>query len=112
MRYRHLLEFGILETEYDENNFPVVDDNGQPVKTFIPFKKAYGNANEVFGQEKYLAKQQYNSEIIKFTIHYISGLRPDMYIKFNGEFYEMVGPPDNVKYLNKELKIEARRVVI
>ena len=52
MRYRHLLEFGILETEYDENNFPVVDDNGQPVKTFIPLKKAYVKAFNIHHQNQ------------------------------------------------------------
>lgn len=112
MRYRHLIEFGKMEIEYDSAGFPKVDDLGQPVKSFIPLKKAFGNANEVYGQEKYLAKQEYNSEIIKFTIQYVSGLRPDLIIRFQNEFYEMIGNPDNVKYLNKELKIEAKRMVL
>lgn len=112
MRYRYLIEFGKMVTDLDDAGFPVVDENGQAIKNFVALKRAYGSANEVFGQEKYLAKQHYNTEVIKFTIQYVSGLSPDMIIRFNKEFYEMIGNPDNVKYLNKELKIEAKRMVL
>ena len=112
MRYRHLIEFGNLEASYDSAGFPVVDSQGKPVTEFIVLKKAYGNANEVFGEEKYLAKQEHNTEIIKFTIAYVKDLSPEMMIRFNNTMYEMVGNPDNVKYMNKELKIEAKRVIM
>lgn len=97
----------------DNEGFPEIDPStGEPIKAFVVFKSAYGEANEVYGEQKYLAMQQYNSETIKFRIHYITGLTSDMKIKFNNEFYEMVGPPDNVKYLNEELLIEAKRVIL
>lgn len=108
---RHLIEFGRFQTSYDDSGFPVVDAQGQPINEFIPFKKAYGTANDVFGQEKYLAYQQYNTEVIKFTIQFVRDLTPDLIIRFQGNYYEMIGNPDNVKYLNKELKIEAKRVI-
>lgn len=109
---RHLLQFGKMEQQKDTEGFPVVDFSGQPIKSFNVFKSAYGEANQVYGDQKYLAMQQYNSEIIKFKIHYITGLTPDMIIKFKNEFYEMVGPPDNIKHLNQELMIEAKRVIL
>lgn len=112
MRYRHLIEFGYIEQLEDDAGFPVVDAQGKPVTEFVAYKKAYGSANEVFGQEKYLAKQEHNTEIIKFTVQYMRGLTPDLMIRFNGILYEMVGNPDNVKYENKELKIEAKRVIM
>jgi len=109
---RHIIEFGRLEGTYDSAGFPVVDAQGQPIQEFIIVKKLYANANDVFGEEKYMAKQQYNSEIVKFSTQYVSGLTPDLIMRFRGQYYEMVGNPDNVKYLNRELKIEAKRVII
>lgn len=110
---RHVLQFGRMIPMIDDAGFPVLDPNtGEPVQDFALFKSAYGEANEVFGEQKYLAMQQYNSETIKFRTHYVEGLTSDMKIKFNNEFYEMVGPPDNVRYLNKELLIEAKRVIL
>ena len=109
---RHLIEFGKFQVTYDSAGFPVVDTQGQPIKEFVIVKRLYANANDVFGEEKYMAKQQYNSEIVKFTTQYISGLTPDLILRFKNQYYEMVGNPDNVKYLNKELKIEAKRVII
>lgn len=108
----HLLEFGKRVQEKDEAGFPMTDEKGQPVYTFNVFKRAYPIVNTTFGQEKYQAKQIYNEVIVRFTIPYISGITSEMLIRFRGEIFEIIEPPDNVKFENKKLKIEAKRVIL
>lgn len=108
----HLIAFGKRIQNIDDAGFPEVDASGQPVFTFQIFKKAHAEVTDFYGAEKYQAKQVYNEELVKFRIPYLTGITPDYLISFRGDIYEIVEPPDNVQYRNRELRIVAKRVIL
>lgn len=112
MDYRHLIEIQEQKPQYDEGGFPVLDENGEEVIEFSTFMKLYASVNDLFGQEKYLAKQFINEKITSFKTRFVLGITPDMFIVFQNQRYEIIEYPDNVKYQNKELIIKARLVIV
>lgn len=97
--------------EIQEKKDAGFDDAGFPSEDYPTIKKAYAEINDLFGQEKYAAKQIMSEKITSFKIRYIPGITPDMYILFDEDRYEIVEPPDNVKYENKTLIIKAKLVI-
>lgn len=112
MKYKHLIEIQEKRAKYDDAGFPVLDSSGEEVVEFITLKRVYATVNDLFGQEKYLAKQFINEKITSFKIRYMTGITPNMYILFQSQRYEIIEYPDNVKYENKELIIKARLVIV
>src|SRR5690554_3843436 len=112
LKYRHLIEIQEKKPKLDEAGFPVLDENGENVVDFVTFRKTYAAVNDLFGEEKYLAKQFVNEKITSFKIRYMPGITPEMFILFQNQRYEIIEYPDNVKYENKELIIKARLVVV
>ena len=112
MEYRHLIEIQEKRPKYGDAGFPILDENGEEVIEFHTIKKIYASVNDLYGQEKYLAKQFINEKITSFKTRFIAGITPDMYIWFQNQRYEIIEYPDNVKYENKELIIKARLVIV
>ncbi|OLS02885.1 phage head closure protein [Tissierella creatinophila] len=104
MKYRHLIEIQKKQNIYD--------DAGFPKEGYETVRKTYADVNDLYGNEKYLAKQFIQEKVTSFKMRFIEGITPDMFILFQGQRYEIIEHPDNVKYENKELIIKARLVIL
>lgn len=103
---RHRIE--IQRLEKDPDNF---DKEGFPIENYITIKKAWANVNDLYGKEYWKNKQVMNENITMFNTRYIKDIDVDCIIFFNNKRYEII-EIDNIKYLNKELKIKAKLQVI
>lgn len=102
-KLRHKIEFQKIETVYDEEGFPKED--------YVTVKKAYSDVNDLYGKEYWENKQTISENITVFHTRYLKGIDINCFILFRGQRYEIT-EIDNVKYLNKELKIKAKLQVI
>lgn len=100
---RHRIEFQRLENIYDEEGFPVED--------YKTFQKAWADVNDIYGKEYWDSKQTISENITNFHTRYYKNVDSNCFILFNNQRYEII-EIDNVKYLNKELKIKAKLQVI
>lgn len=112
MKYRQLIEIQEKKIKYDDAGFPMLDEDGKDLIEFKTVKKCYASVNDLYGEEKYLAKQFINEKVTNFTIRFMPGITPEMFILFQNQRYEIIEYPDNVKYENKELVIKAKLVSI
>lgn len=101
---KHRIEFQRLERSYDNEGFPVED--------YITFQKAWADVNNVSGKENWSSKQNISEIITVFYTRYYKNIDSNCFILFQGQRYEIIEPPDNINYLNKELKIKAKLQVI
>ncbi|WP_238886427.1 phage head closure protein [Clostridium sp. YIM B02551] len=99
---KHKIEFQRLKNVLDDEGFPT--DN-QKYDTFL---KVYAAVNNLYGKEKEAVKQNISETIVVFHTRYFRNIDEECYILFKGQRYEIIEPPDNIKYLNKELKIKAK----
>lgn len=90
---RHRIEFQRLESDYDKEGFPIED--------YQTFQKAWADINDLYGSEN----------ITVFHTRYYRDIDTNCFIFFNNKRYEII-EIDNIKYLNKELKIKAKLQVI
>lgn len=100
---RHRIEFQRLETTYDDEGFPIQD--------YVTFQKAWSDVNDLYGKEYWDSKQTISENITNFHTRYYKNIDSNCFIFFNNQRYEII-EIDNVKYLNKELKIKAKLQVI
>lgn len=100
---RHRIEFQRKETTYD--------DDGFPIEGYVTFQKAWADVNDLYGKEYWSSKQNISENITVFHTRYYKNVDVDCFILFKGQRYEII-EIDNVKYLNKELKIKAKLQVI
>lgn len=100
---RHRIEFQRLETTYDDKNFPT--------EQYVTFQKAWADVNDLYGKDYWEAKQQMSENQTTFHTRYFKNIDLNCYILFNGLRYEIL-EIDNIKYLNKELKIKTKLQVI
>lgn len=100
---RQRIEFQRLETTYDEEGFPIED--------YITFQKAWADVNDLYGKEYWNSKQVISENITVFHTRYYKNIDVNSLILFNNQRYEIV-EIDNIKYLNKELKIKTKLRVI
>jgi SPP1 family predicted phage head-tail adaptor len=101
---RHRIEFQRLERYYDNEGFPIED--------YVTFQRAWADVNDLYGKEYWSSKQTISENIIVFNTRYYKDIDANCFIFFKGKRYEIIEPPDNIKYLNKELKIKAKLQVI
>ncbi len=101
---RHRIEFQRLESTYDKEGFPIEE--------YVTFQKAWADVNDLYGKEYWNSKQNISENITVFHIRYHKNIDTNCFILFKGQRYEIIEPPDNIKYLNKELKIKAKLQVI
>jgi len=100
---KHRIEFQRLETTYDNEGFPIED--------YVTFQKAWADVNDLYGKEYWDSKQIVSENITVFHTRYLKNIDTNSFILFRGQRYEII-EIDNVKYLNKELKIKAKLQVI
>lgn len=100
---RHRIEFQRLENTFD--------DEGFPREEYVTFQKSWSDVNDLYGKEYWDSKQQLSENITVFHTRYYKNIDTNCYILFKGQRYEII-EIDNIKYLNKELKIKAKLQVI
>lgn len=100
---RHRIEFQRLENTFD--------DEGFPKEEYVTFQKSWSDVNDLYGKEYWDSKQQLSENITVFHTRYYKNIDTNCYILFKGQRYEVI-EIDNIKYLNKELKIKTKLQVI
>lgn len=100
---RHRIEFQRLENTFD--------DEGFPREEYVTFQKSWSDVNDLYGKEYWDSKQQLSENITVFHTRYYKNIDTNCYILFKGQRYEII-EIDNIKYLNKELKIKSKLQVI
>lgn len=100
---RNRIEFQKLETTYDEEGFPIDD--------YVTFQKAWADVNDLYGKEYWHSKQVISENVTSFYTRYHKNIDINCFILFNNQRYEIL-EIDNIKYLNKELKIKTKLQVI
>ena len=100
---RHRIEFQRLDTAYDNEGFPIED--------YVTFQKSSADVNDLYGKEYWDSKQTISENITVFHTRYYKNIDMNSFILFRGQRYEII-EIDNVKYLNRELKIKAKLQVI
>lgn len=97
--YRHLLEFKQQQTTQDEY--------GGLVTTWVTFAQAWGSAEELSGDEYWVAQQVASSVSIRFRIRYMAGLGPLQRVIYGGKSWDIVAvlDPDGRR---RELEILAK----
>ena len=100
---RHRIEFQRLETTYDKEGFPIEE--------YVTFQKAWADINNLYGKEYWNSKQAISENVTSLYNKYYKNIDMDCFSMFNKQRYEIL-EIDNIKYLNKELKIKAKLQVI
>lgn len=100
---RHRIEFQRLDTTYDDEGFPKED--------YTTFQKVWADVNDLYGKEYWNSKQVLSENVTSFYTRYYRDVDMNCFILFNNQRYEIL-EIDNIKYLNKELKIKAKLQVI
>lgn len=100
---RHRIEFQRLENTFDNEGFPQEE--------YVTFQKSWADVNDLYGKEYWDSKQQLSENITVFYTRYYKNIDTNCYILFKGRRYEII-EIDNIKYLNKELKIKSKLQVI
>lgn len=100
---RHRIEFQRLENTFDNEGFSKEE--------YVTFQKSWADVNDLYGKEYWDSKQQLSENITVFYTRYYKNIDANCYILFKGQRYEII-EIDNIKYLNKELKIKAKLQVI
>ena len=100
---RHRIEFQRLENTFDNEGFPQEE--------YVTFQKSWADVNDLYGKEYWDSKQQLSENITVFYTRYYKNIDTNCYILFKGQRYEII-EIDNIKYLNKELKIKSKLQVI
>lgn len=104
--YRHKIDF--LQRVPEQNEYGETLDK---LDKWGNFKTGIWASKEpLLGREFFSALSIDNKVDVKFNIRYIEGITSEMRIKHGTEIYEIVGPPINVKSLNRELLCYCRQV--
>lgn len=87
------------------------DEYGEPINTWEVFKAGiWASKDPLLGNEYFNALTTDTKVEVKFNMRYIPGITSEMRIKHGNEIYEIIGPPVNVKGLNRELLCYCRLV--
>ena len=87
------------------------DKWGEPIDTWKYFKVGiWASKDPLLGNEFFTALTTDSKVEVKFNMRYVDGITSEMRIKHGDEIYEIIGPPVNVKSLNRELLCYCRLV--
>lgn len=87
------------------------DEYGEPIDSWEPFKTGiWASKDPLIGKEFFTALTTDNKVEVKFNMRFIPDITSDMRIRYGNEIYEIIGPPVNVKGLNRELLCYCRLV--
>ncbi len=80
------------------------DDYGEQIDTWTNFKTGiWASYEPLLGNEFFTAQTIDNKVEAKFNMRFVPGITSEMRIRHNGDVYEIIGPPIDVKGLNREL---------
>lgn len=103
--YRYKIDFLQRTNERDEYGDPKDEWVSVEGKTGI-----WASMDPLLGNEFFTALTTENKVEVKFNMRYIPGITSEMRIQHGEDVYEIVGPPVNVKGLNRELLCYCRLV--
>lgn len=107
--YRYKIYF--IQRKLDKDGKLLKDDYGEPLDEWEVFKgNIWASKDPLLGNEFFTGMTVDNKVEVKFNMRYIPGVTSDMRIKHGNEIYEIIGPPINVKGLNRELLCYCRLV--
>lgn len=107
--YRHKIDF--IQIKLDENGKPLKDEYGELLDEWEVFKAGiWASKDPLIGNEFFTALTTDSKVEVKFNMRYVPGITSEMRIKHGNEIYEIIGPPVNVKGLNRELLCYCRLV--
>jgi SPP1 family predicted phage head-tail adaptor len=97
---RHRIEFGRFKKTTNTQGFKE--------NTWVPEFKAWASIKNLYGREFWEAKAVQGETTVKFRCRYNSKIESTMFIKFQDNYYEVIGNPDDINYLHRELEIKAK----
>lgn len=87
------------------------NDYGEPVEEWTDFKTdVWASKEHLLGNEFFSALAVRNKVEVKFRTHYFPGVTSEMRVVDSEGEYEIIGPPVNVKNLNRELLLYCKKV--
>lgn len=87
------------------------DEWGEPIDEWSVFRSnIWTSKDPLLGNEFFAAQTTDNKVEVKFNMRFMPGITSEMRIRHGEEIYEIIGPPVNVKSLNRELLCYCRMV--
>lgn len=86
------------------------DEDGFPVEEWITFRQMWASVRGLRGKEFYNAAAVQAQDDKIFNCRYFPGLTPDMYIKFQGRYYN-IKSINNLYERNEEYEIHCSEVM-
>lgn len=86
------------------------DDYGDLIDEWKVFKTVWASKEPILGNEFFTALTTESKVEVKFNMRFTKGITSEMRIQHGSEIYEIIGPPIDVKSMNKELLCYCRLV--
>ena len=87
------------------------DSYGGKTKTYVDTNiTVWARMNTLRSDEALIAMQTTGKAIHNINIAYRSGIRADFRIKHGNKYYDIIGPPINVRFENRELDIKVEEI--
>ena len=67
------------------------DSAGQEVLEFFTFYEGFSMVRAIFGKERFLSQREMAVRSYKFMVRYIDGVTEEMFIEYEGDYYDIVG---------------------
>ncbi len=107
--YRQKIDF--IQRRVGENGKPLKNEYGELVDEWEIFKESIWASKEPLLGNEYFNALTTNTKVeVKLNMRFIHGITSEMRIQHGDEVYEIIGPPINVKSLNRELLCYCRLV--
>jgi len=87
------------------------DASGQPLETWTTFATVSANIKPLVGRDYLAAKEMVGEISHDLTIRYLSGVLPNMRVKYGDRYFQIVGPALNPEERNVWLYLKCREVV-
>ena len=105
------MRIGILKHKVIIQSHTITKDGyGAEVSTWEDFTTTYASIEPLSGSELFSAQQTYNKVISKIRMRYISGIKTDMRINYDGRLFDIEAIL-NIRELNKELQLMCSEIV-
>ena len=93
-----------------QRNTPTRSATGQEVNAWATYATVYGSVKTLRGAAYYASQQTANQTTVEVYIHYRSDVLASDRAIIGGVTYEIVGPPENIGFKNRELLVRLRNV--
>lgn len=79
------------------------DSLGTKVKSWVTYAQVYAEKDPKRGREFFAENKQQDSLTTVWRMRYLAGVTAKMRVSFNGEFFDIVSPPVDVKGRTREM---------